>query len=440
MITPAAGNDSSDGETGLARRLGFRFLFAFVVLYALPFPLGQLPWTEKVTELWSRVVDPFVVWVGANVLAIDRPIATAFNGSGDRTYDYVLLFAQLTLAAAAAAVWCIVDRRGRHDRVLREGLRLYIRVLVGYLMLSYGFAKIFPGQFSPPTPGQLAKTYGESSPMNLLWTFMGASTPYRMFAGFMEAIPGALLLFRRTAALGALLLLPVLANVVMLNLCYDVPVKIFSTQLLLLCLYLAAPTIARLLPALILSRPVAAPPVPPPPPRWFQVSRRARVLSRGLYVLVAGALAYQTIYPQWKATGQHEDVPPEARAIRNAFDVEEMTLDGLVLAPGSGDDRRWNRVSIRGQSIAIRLPGDRSELYRTSAEVKGPMTLELSRWEDPAQTRRALVDLRWDGDRLVLEGTFEGQKVRARLAKREPVSTLLMTRGFHWISEVPFNR
>jgi hypothetical protein len=29
--------------------------------------------------------------------------------------------------------------------------------------------------------------------------------------------------------------------------------------------------------------------------------------------------------------------------------------------------------------------------------------------------------------------------VRARLAKREP-ATLLMTRGFHWINEVPFNR
>ncbi len=54
---------------------------------------------------------------------------------------------------------------------------------------------------------------------------MGYSTPYNVFTGLVETVPAMLLFFRRTATLGALLLVAVLANVVMLNLCYDVPVE-----------------------------------------------------------------------------------------------------------------------------------------------------------------------------------------------------------------------
>jgi hypothetical protein len=40
-------------------------------------------------------------------------------------------------------------------------------------MLVYGFIKVFPTQFHLPGPGRLVQPYGDSSPMALLWTFMG---------------------------------------------------------------------------------------------------------------------------------------------------------------------------------------------------------------------------------------------------------------------------
>ena len=43
-------------------------------------------------------------------------------------------------------------------------------------------------------------------------------------------------------------------------------------------------------------------------------------------------------------------------------------------------------------------------------------------------------------DRLTLEGTFDGKKVRALMHRTEPPKFLLLTRGFHWINEVPYNR
>jgi hypothetical protein len=48
-------------------------------------------------------------------------------------------------------------------------------------------------QFPAPTQDRLMQSYGDSSPMGLLWTFMGASEPYTMFVGFAEMISGILL-------------------------------------------------------------------------------------------------------------------------------------------------------------------------------------------------------------------------------------------------------
>jgi len=63
-------------------------------------------------------------------------------------------------------------------------------------------------------------------------TFMGASTPYNVFTGASEMLAGVLLFFPTTTLLGALLAMAVMTQVVALNFCYDVPVKLFSTHLL----------------------------------------------------------------------------------------------------------------------------------------------------------------------------------------------------------------
>jgi hypothetical protein len=99
-------------------------------------------------------------------------------------------------------------------------------------MITYGVLKVIELQFSPPTPDRLIQTYGESSPMGLIWTLMGFSSLYCFFGGAGEVLGGLLLSLRRTTLLGALVCIGVLANVVMINLSFDVPVKLFSSHLL----------------------------------------------------------------------------------------------------------------------------------------------------------------------------------------------------------------
>ena len=91
--------------------------------------------------------------------------------------------------------------------------------------------------------------------MNVLWAFMGASRPYTVFAGLGEVLAALLLIWRRTGSLGGLVTIGVMTNVAMLNFCYDVPVKLYSSHLLVMAILVVLPDVGRLANVLIWNRP-----------------------------------------------------------------------------------------------------------------------------------------------------------------------------------------
>jgi hypothetical protein len=171
-------------------------------------------------------------WFAQAVLGLAEP-ASAVNGSGDRTFDFVQLLVCAIVAAIGAIAWSALARRRSYPR-LAAAAHVVLRYDVAYAMLSYGLSKVLRQQFGDLTPHELGQGLGDISPMGLLWRFMGYSAPYTVFGGLCEAIPGVLLLWRRTAAIGAVVVIAVMTNVVMLNLSYDVPVKLYSAQLLVM--------------------------------------------------------------------------------------------------------------------------------------------------------------------------------------------------------------
>jgi hypothetical protein len=66
-------------------------------------------------------------------------------------------------------------------------------------------------------------------------------------------------------------------------------------------------------------------------------------------------------------------------------------------------------------------------------------TIELSPRLEP-NVKHTLSYKRSSPGALTLEGTFERQRVRAELRRVPEPAFLLLTRGFHWINEYPFNR
>ena len=406
-----------------------RWLLGYLCLALFPFPLGTLPGTSWLADPYRSLVQALVCRVAVVLFGIT--IRVFPGGSGDTTYNYVEAFSFVVLAFAGALAATLL-RRGRPVGARsRDLVRTYVRYYLSTVMLAYGFAKVLPLQFPEPGPDRLIMPYGESSPMGLLWRFMGASRPYTVFGGLAEVLGGLLLLWRRTTLLGALVALGLLLNIVMLNFSYDVPVKLFSSLLLGLVLFLVWPDVGRLVDLFILNRPTQ-----PASLRPFAITqpwpRRIARLGKSLIVasIVAGSF--------WKAYASLDSHGPGApqRPLHGVYRVEAFTVNGV--ADVLPDAERWVRVGIdHDGSLSIRRANGGAQRYRLTLDAT-KRTLELSQLGQPEHAIFSYSEPKPGA--LVVEGRFEGGLTTARLVRQDGVSFLLTSRGFHWINEYPFNR
>lgn len=154
-----------------AARAGFRFLFAYLALFHFALVENtdfDSPWLT-LDRLWHALVPR----LGHHVLGLTGDLSFAPTGSGDKLYDWLQVATFAALAAVATVVWSLLDRRRtRYDR-LAALLRVFIRYHLAVQMFGYGFAKVIKTQFPDAGPYVLSRAYGDSSPMGLLWTFMG---------------------------------------------------------------------------------------------------------------------------------------------------------------------------------------------------------------------------------------------------------------------------
>lgn len=413
---------------GLARKILFRFAFCYLLLYNLPFPLDYVFFFWNATQPYQDLWNFIVPWVGEDVF--NTEVSVLPNGSGDTTYNYVQVFCFLIFALAATAVWTFLDRRRAHYARLHEWMRVYVRYALALTMAGYGAAKVIPTQFIGPTPDRLLQPFGDSSPMGLLWTFMGASVAYTVFAGLAEMAGAFLLVSRRTTLLGALVTIGVMTNVVMLNFSYDVPVKLFSSHLLAMAIFLTLPDVRRLLDLLVFNRRVEPAEIRPLFKRKW-LNRGGLVLRT---VLVFGVSIF-LLYQNYHSHKEYTTKPP----LYGVWNVEEFVIDGQARPALVTDESRWRRVVFGFPGmVSIQLMGDSRQRYRLALDETKKL-LVLTKRDDPKW--RTSLSYRQPGPQLLaMEGTLDGHQVRARLRRVDESKFLLVTRGFHWINEYPYNR
>lgn len=419
-------------EWSTGKRMLFRYLCSYLFLFNFPFPLGYIPYAMVPFDPVLNLREKGILWMGRLVFGHETlPHPT---GSGDTAHDWADFFFRLLLAAVITLVWSLLDRKRREYVRLHEWLRVYVRFSLAAAMISYGAFKLIPSQMPAPGVDRLLQPLGDSSPMGLLWTLMGASAAYSIFTGASEMLGGLLLVTRRTTLLGALVCIGVMANVVMLNFSYDVPVKLYSSHLLFEAIVLAAPDFRRLANALVFNRPAEPAPIRP----LFQ---RAWLNRAGLVLrtLLVGFLAWQSLNTSATNRARYSQEARAKAPLHGIWDVDELTIDGQVRPPLITDEQRWQRVvfGIPGQMAVFRM-NDFRDRYNVEVDEKkktlamtdrfNPERKNTVAWHQPAP------------DRLTLEGTFDGKKIRARMHRTEPPELLLLTRGFHWVSEYPFNR
>lgn len=412
-------------------RVAFRFTFLYFGLYIFTTQmlttLVQLPiWGFPVLGTLSPL-QAVVTWVASHLFGVtDRPVIT-MSGSGDKIFDWVLVFCLLVAALVATVAWTILDRRRESYSALHGWFHLFVRFALGATMIEYGASKAIPLQMGAgPSLGRLVEPFGYFSPMGVLWSFMGASPAYQSFTGCAELLGGILLFVPRTATLGALVCLADSVQVFALNMTYDVPVKLMSFHLVLLSLFLLAPDAARLAKVFLEPR--------PPLLRSALADRLARVaqVAIGVYLVV---ITCYGLRQQWKFYGGGA---PKSM-LYGIWSVERMSVDGKVLAPLLTDHDRWRRIIFDSPTRAtFHRMDDSVEMYRTNIDLDRKTMVLI-----PGNTMDRKSTIAFDrpaADRLVLEGEMEGHSVLMQLLLEDRGKYPLASRGFHWVQEYPFNR
>jgi hypothetical protein len=417
----------------LAKRIAFRFGFLYLVLYNLPLPLGPLPFTEGLALKYEQIWRAVVPWVGERILHLSSAVLIVPTGSGDTMYNWILALCYLTIAIAATAVWSILDRRRSHYGKLDQWLRLYVRLSLAFWMITYGGMKAIPAQFPPPFLNRLIQPYGESSPMGLLWTFMGSSPSYTMITGCVELLGGVLLILPRTAMLGALVSFAATFQVFVLNMCYDVPVKLFSFHLMLMSVFIFLPHARRLANVFLFNRAVQPAKVRPLFERSW-LNRTALILQVVFGLYVVGISLYAG-YGGYKTYGNGAPKVP----LYGIWSVQDVAVDGERRPPLLTDQTLWRNVIFQfpGSLIVQPMKGPNQFLKLDLDMEKKKMSLTNpndSGWNAEFSFEESGPGL------IALDGQIEGKQTRAKLLRTDESQFLLKSRGFHWVAEFPFNR
>jgi len=414
-------------------RLALRFALIYFALFCagtqvlvnmLPIPDLGIP------ELYTTLPFRAVIFPTANhVFHAKLPLVFEGSGSGDKTYDWVFCFCSLVIAAVAAGLWTLLSER-TNDTAVYKWFRLFLRIAVGTEMLLYGSVKVIPLQMPFPFLTKLLEPFGNFSPMGALWFSVGASPAYEMFVGAAEMTGGLLLLFPRTAMLGALISLADITEVFTLNMTYDVPVKLLSLHILLMLLVILAPDMKRILQFFLTSNgagPSTAPPL-------FASARRNRIagVTQVVYAFIMLAMFFHSDYKAWHQYGAGA---PKSE-LYGIWNIEQRTVDGKPLLAAATDTKAWRRIVFdRPGSMAIQLMSDGFANCVAQIDPKASV-IGLSKGAATGTLRFQ----RPDPQHLTLDGTLDQHAEHLELSLVDRNKLMLVSRGFHWIQEYPFNR
>jgi uncharacterized membrane protein YphA (DoxX/SURF4 family) len=444
---PAAHPSSADltpRPWSLPTRIGFRFVFCYLLLlsfgmvgimreFVIVFSTHAIPTRGVLDPLWLRVVP----WVAVHLLGLSMGAVSTV--SSDSLFDYVFVVCEVLLAAGATLVWSFLDRRRTEYRVLLAWLRRIVGLVLACMLFTYGTDKIFPIQFGTLSLVRLSRRVGDLDPFNLLWTFMAGSTPYTIFSGAAEILAGVLLLLPRCETVGALFSAAVMTNVFVLNLAYDVPVKLISSHLLLCAIFLAACESQRLVPALLSGRAIAPrPPVSLSCLAWLNRSLAFLIPAAGFAFLAFSCLMMSRYYRSLQA----RSAPSPLYGI---WAVDEFQVRGNPAGPlftpklaaeldVHRDEDRWQQLIIDTSSqSAIRLGNDVLDSIVVVVAPDGK-TVTLTDPGDAAWKCDLRVE-RPSANLLDLDGRINGVEASVRLHRLPKEKLLLTNSRFHWVRQ-----
>ncbi|TWR24727.1 DoxX family protein [Mucilaginibacter pallidiroseus] len=313
----------------------FRFLLIFFVLLVVP--LDWKYYAHILSIKWTDLQFSDIFYISRYT---PQPTGSYHPEIwGLATLTDVVIIAVLALVIAVATPFIV--KRELNYPLAKYWLKTLLRYRLAIALLAYGFIKFFPLQSPYPSISSLNTAYGEFNRWKLFSLGLGITPGYESFLGFVELLAAGLLLFRRTALFGAIIVLLFTGNVFFSNLAYEGGEGIYSIYLLVIALYIVAYDALRLYNLIALRNPTLPDTVKPvlKNSQWITLA----AAKAGLILFFVFIYGFKT-YAAYTKGGYHYPKGKGIAGTAGLYNVTVFKLNGKNHPYSDTDSVRWQNV------------------------------------------------------------------------------------------------
>ncbi len=258
--------------------------------------------------------------------------------------DYSSWGDALVVAVIIGLIWTLIDRKRPSYNVLYYWLTVVVRYRAAIGIIGFGFTKLFPTQMPYPSLGLLNTDFGDFTAQKIYWLSVGIVPWYQVFGGIVELAAGALLMFRKTATFGAILLIGALGDITFVNYAYDGGVHVYAFYFVLLGSFVVATDVPRLYNLLVLERYTV--------PHFYYPNYKlpafkyTRIALKGLAILIFFVILTYTEVINFKYDPYKQPSTAGVKSLRGNYAVTEFKINGQVIPYSPLDSVRWKEATF----------------------------------------------------------------------------------------------
>jgi hypothetical protein len=221
-------------------------------------------------------------------------------------------------------------------------------------------------------------------------------------------------------------------NVAAMNFAYDIPVKIYSVNLVVVAGYLAAYDLRRIMNFFLLNKNAGPSHMGMPlKTKW------KKIMQVSLKILFIFFALYSTLFTAIKQSAEYGDAAPKT-PLYGIYKVQAFVRKGDTVPPLTTDTGRWKTLTINYPgSVRVTTMNDSIKWYLFKLD-SGKHKMTFTSATD--STVGFSFNYKKDQDNMILNGRMHEDTTIILMKRFDESSFTLVKRGFHWINEYPYNR
>ncbi len=408
----------------------WRFIFLYLILYIYPYGFEYIYALKADTiSFWPGITT----WFGETFLGWDYNATNLQNGF-DSKYDYTRFLLIAILSLIGSGLWVFIDSKLKRSYTakLKVLIQTVLRYHIGLTLIMYGLAKVLLLQFGLMDIAGLETKMGNLTGMNFLWKFMSYSEFYTIAAGLVEVIGGLLILFRRTTFIGAFILFIAMANVVLMDIGYDVRVKMFAIHLFLMTVILMSDHLKQMTRFFITNKPTI--------PYIFQPLFNTVKSKKFGYILKGLILLLFIITSVNQLNGRVEkEVDNTYSSLSSIHEVDMFVKNGDTLTPKNNDGSAWEKLMINGNSyfpktISVTYENGKSDWFSFEADTLAKR-IDFRGYLDSTGLKYPFYYKTINNKRFEFNGVFKGDTLHFKTKAKFRKDYRLTATGIKWITD-----